>query len=768
MALRRWLSQNVLRVKQNPVAPAAIPTEALTWGTGQDWMPPVYGEYYARSILIYAAVKIRAENIIRPTLRVYRVAADGTREEVARNHPLAELMRRVNGHWTTADLWRATSTYLDLWGSAFWGLTKPSPNQPPTEIWAMRPDYVRVLVAPDGNLKGFIYQRNGRQIPLLPDEVVWFQYFNPMSEYSGMSPIAALRLSADMGIDALKSNRNLFKNGLLFGNLAISFKGIVTDPQIKEFNKRLQMRFAGPDNAFRPLILGDAAEAKNMGFAPKDMEHIQTLRWSLEDVCRAYGVPKTLLHDLTNATYSNVDAEERIFWRNTLVSHLRMLQDRVTEMLLPQFARASGEELVVEFDLSDIEALRPDQNLVAERQRADVQQGLVTINEARAERGLSAVPWGDSWWAPMTLLPITSGSTPQLPEGEPQEAMALLSPPRPDMVGPDGWKRWNPPELSDTALGKALDLHIKRLDRHERGFKASQQRLFARQERETVRRLRSQKTEKLAPGESLFTADEWLEQWVSTGKPLFVRAVLEEAGAQIAQYGLGISFDITAPSIADWVRDRIGFWARRVNDETARLLMSELTEASVSGESIKQIQERVEKVFRFSDSVRSERIARTEMQSATNRGAVEAYKQSHVVEGKMWLAILDDRTRDGDPPPYDHVSAHKQVMPLEAQFEVSGEMLDAPGDDRGSPGNIINCRCAVAPIVRRGARVQPTPTPALVYDDTALRGEVKSLVGKVDALALRPIPQPKRIVVKEIKRDAEGWPVSVIETEREE
>ena len=45
----------------------------------------------------------------------------------------------------------------------------------------------------------------------------------------------------------------------------------------------------------------------------KDMDFIGSLRWSLEEVSRVYGVPKPLLSDLERATFANMNAAERIF-----------------------------------------------------------------------------------------------------------------------------------------------------------------------------------------------------------------------------------------------------------------------------------------------------------------------------------------------------------------------------------------------------------------------------------------------------------------------
>jgi hypothetical protein len=40
------------------------------------------------------------------------------------------------------------------------------------------------------------------------------------------------------------------------------------------------------------------------------------------------------------------------------------------------------------------------------------------------------------------------------------------------------------------------------------------------------------------------------------------------------------------------------------------------------------------------------------------------------------------------------------VQPIDKPFDVGGEQLMYPGDpDGGSPGNTINCRCTVLPVM---------------------------------------------------------------------
>lgn len=661
------------------------------WGVGTDWMPQAYGEYYAKHPAVYAAVKLRSDAVLAAPLRAYRRLTDGNREELPPEHPLSMLLSKVNPWWTKGDLLRATSIYLDLWGSVFWLLKKSGPSSLPTEVWVPRPDKMHIIPSQTDYIAGYWYQANiGTRIPFRPDEVIWFRQINPLDEYAGMSPIASARLSIDMGREGLQHNRNIFKNGILSGTLSFSAKdATMTAEQAKEFREALKERYSRPENSHIPLITGNF-DVKNLGLTNRDMEFMAALRWSLEDVARVYSIPKPMLGDLERATYENIDAAERIFWRSSMVPHLRFMQDELNEMLLPMF----GPDLEVEFDTTVIEALQEDANAAAERHIKEVQAGIRTINEVRELQGLEPVPWGDVAWLPFTVQPIETpedAQAPMSPFAPPNEEepppRALPMPRRSSLVEPsNSWRKFHEPEYSDIFIGKIQELYERGLSRSENDFQKLQQGLFTLQEREILRRLRAQKDIaawhiKALPELPIFNLGEWVQRYITRGLPIYIDIVTTAATQQNNAFSLGVSFDMR--KIQPWLDRRSEFWAGQVNQETGRLLMQELEEALEGRESIKQIQARVERVFDFSNTIRSERIARTETLAAMNEGALESYRQSGVVERKMWLATLDTRTRDA------HLAAHRQVVELEANFLVGGEAISHPGE--GSPEQAINC-----------------------------------------------------------------------------
>ncbi len=368
---------------------------ALTGQPGQGWARSEYGRYMATSPSVYAAVKLRADALTRPPLRVYRQdsspsgAGSDRRATVSPSHPVARVLERVNPWHTRTDLWRATETHLCLWGAAFWAIERGEDGEP--ELWPLRPD--RMVVIPDRRqyVRGFVYRGVAEPVAYTPDEIVWLRYFNPLEELAGLSPLAPARLSADMGHEGLSFNRHLLRNSARPDFLLLTNHEL-NETELEEFYARWETRYQGPGNAHRPAVASAVRDVKTLGLSHRDIDFIQGLRWSLEEVSRAYGVPKLLLGDFERATYANVQASERMFWRNTIVPEVKFLEEQLNRMLLP---RLGYPNLCVEFDLSVIEALQEDENNRVQRETALLDRGVLTINEVRRERNLPEVPWGD-------------------------------------------------------------------------------------------------------------------------------------------------------------------------------------------------------------------------------------------------------------------------------------------------------------------------------------------------------------------------------------
>ena len=126
-------------------------------------------------------------------------------------------------------------------------------------------------------------------------------------------------------------------------------------------------------------------------------------------------------------------------------------------------------------------------------------------------------------------------------------------------------------------------------------------------------------------------------------------------------------------------------------DEVRRILSDGLEEGLSNDEIAKSIGDKFEKELSKS---RTTRIVRTETHNAlmfANLASTQILNDDlNLGLMKEWVAVEDDRTRE------DHMIADGQTVPLNGRFTVGPDQMLRPGDPNASPGNVINCRCALA------------------------------------------------------------------------
>ena len=376
-------------------------------GLGDDWAPGAYADYLAVAPAVYACVNLRARNLARIPLRVHRAGANGeVLAPVGAAHPAQRLFDGPNPFWSRQRFWHVIEASLCLWGSAPAAVFRDGRGAV-RELWWLRPNRFRVVPDPVGYISGYLYVKDGREIALGRDEVVWFRYPNPIEEYAGLSPIAALRMTVDMNVEAIRFNRRFFQNDASPGRVYLKADAELTSAQVDELRRRWEQSFAGRDKAHTIAVLDKSADLKTMAISQREMEFIEAQRYTKEEICGAYGVPPVLVGDLRQSTFNNFQQAKASFWDETLIPELELIEAEINDSLMPLLSGphpnplplagegAGGERLVARFDLSGVSSLREDAGARARRHLQLVQAGILTINEVRAKEGLEPVPWGD-------------------------------------------------------------------------------------------------------------------------------------------------------------------------------------------------------------------------------------------------------------------------------------------------------------------------------------------------------------------------------------
>lgn len=421
-----------------PVGKAEEARWEQSWWHQDNYSPPEYGDYLATSNDIYSVANFRARHIGGLDLRVFR-GRDSEKEEIT-SGPVPDILRRVNPHWTFKRLMRMTELSMCLWGEAFWAVEKP-PGGQPKQLWWMKSDRVKVVPDPQNYIKGYLYEGStGELIPFAPSEVIWFRYPNPLDEMAGLSPVAAARLAADTSSAMMKSNRNLFSNGMQMGGLVTPAKDRTTfsPEQADDLEKKLEQRFKGVDKAHKWGVLRFDAQVQQMSVTPEDAQFIAGLNMTFRQVCRAYGVPSPLLYDLEHATLANLRELQLTLWQDTLVPDAQFYAADIEEQLLPMFRRGRGAPRQpdhVAWDFSGVPSLQESSKAVWDRERQQIEVGALLINEWRKDKGLPPVPWGDVAWLQGAKVPVSGPQDPTNAGTNPDEGSQQQSAVEPTAAG---------------------------------------------------------------------------------------------------------------------------------------------------------------------------------------------------------------------------------------------------------------------------------------------------------------------------------------------
>ena len=134
------------------------------------------------------------------------------------NHPLLNLMRRPNPRQDCASLLEAIASHLLLAGNAYIeavGLGEESQMRV-RELYALRPDRIRLSPGPDGWPQAYEYSAAGSTVRFdqnatLPP-ILHLTLFNPLDDHYGQSPLEAAAITIDTHNAAACWNKALLDN----------------------------------------------------------------------------------------------------------------------------------------------------------------------------------------------------------------------------------------------------------------------------------------------------------------------------------------------------------------------------------------------------------------------------------------------------------------------------------------------------------------------------------------------------------------------------
>jgi len=584
-------------------------------------------------------------------------------------HPVLDLLRRVNSNMNQFDLFELSFLHQELFGNAYWWIMR-DPSGLPVEIWPLMPQNIKIIPSKQAFIEAYEYTISSTEKERFePDEIVHFKYVNPKNSYYGMGPLQACVTAAD-----LSQYMNQYEAHLMLNqgrpDIAIILPADSRKPpeaEQKRVERYFRQKYGGFKNAGKPIWLYGGADIKQVSITPKEMAYLQGRKATMNEIAAVFGVPVSKL-TTDDVNRANAEAGDYRYLKDTVLPRLRKFEQKLNEKLLPMYGQ---ENLFVSFD----NPVPEDREYRLKELKTHLETGYASINQERAIDGKDPVDWGDVPLLPMNLMPITSsgGAT----QGDNQGKSRTK-----------GAKRHLPPLVYPSNLV-------------EPEFVTALARYFLRLVEDVAARSEQSKGLKSPADEYVnawFDVETWNKELGDVISP-YISATFNVAGRQaLQQVRPEMDFQVSTERAVRALENRKKAVISSVNRTVSDKIRDVVAEGIERGDTIRQIAKNIRNVGAALASVNAERIARTEKLWAWNAGAVEGYKQSRWIKKKIWLSTNDDRTCQYCP------QLDGKVIELDANYFDKGSEFPGGGltfdfADVGHPPLHVNCRCTIAAVI---------------------------------------------------------------------
>ena len=634
-------------------------------------------EGYNANVWVYRCIQAIAQGCAGVPWILYQVDNKGERKEILQ-HDLLKLLDRPNEFMSRAELIEAFAAYALIAGNSYLDMVSPSETAPPRELWPLRPD--RMMIVPDAMnyIAGYVYQVGDRKIPLDKSRIAHLKFFNPIGDFYGLSPIEVAARGIDNDNAANAWNNALLNNGARPSGALVT-EDILTDAQYENLRNELDKSYRGANNAGKPLLLEGGLKWQEMSLSPKDMDFIAAKKWSVLEICAAFGVPPEIVGYGEQKTFSNYQEARKALYIEAVLPMLDRIRDKLNAALVPKF----GDNLYLDYNKDAIEALQENRDAVYKRAKEAYLAGLIMKNEAREEMGYGAVEGGDEFYTPMPTM-AQNDDEKQNDEGEEdqegQKSNFFLNVKALNIETEEQKAAfWKAMESGREKFYKSVAKKVKKHFDEER--KAVIEAYKKGGEKEALDAIDQKAWQKLLAEKY----DEVIDTFGNALMDNFKKSAGFDMETKAPLIPLETVFKVFDKAVQKFIATTVAKKVVKITETTRKMIRNIIKKSEAAGESIEQIASKIDDLY-LEQIIpnRSEVIARTEVIGASNAGNRFAAKQTGLNLEKQWLSTRDDRVRES------HEEIDGEKRPIDEPYS-NGLMF--PGDPSGEPEEVIQCRC---------------------------------------------------------------------------
>jgi len=316
-------------------------------------------------------------------------------------------------------------------GNAYWikvrNTRAQGPNDRVSELWWVPSWMMRPAWPDDGSrfISHYVYTVDGLEYRVERYNVVHFREgLDPQNPRLGRSSLASLFREIYTDDEGANMTAALMTNlgvpGVILAPSNTTTGGIgKADPE--QVKKTFMEKFGG-DKRGEPLVLTAPTDVKVLSWSPEQMNLRELRKLPEERVSAVIGISPMVVGlgaGLDRSTFTNFGEAVLAAWESSLIPDQRLMAAEMEVQLLPDFGEI--DDLDVDFDVSQVRALRNDLEKVWRLAEGAATKGLLTraaykrrIGEPVAEDGSD-----DIYIVPSNYLMLGAAERPPKPQGAP-------------------------------------------------------------------------------------------------------------------------------------------------------------------------------------------------------------------------------------------------------------------------------------------------------------------------------------------------------------
>lgn len=329
---------------------------------------------------VWSCVRLVSMSVAGLPIGVYRRNLDGSRE-AANDHALYSLVHvSPNEDMTPLQFWQAVVASMMLWGNAYAKIVRIGMRAVALEF--LLPSRVRLDCDDSGRLRYFFTPKSGAEVEIARTDMLHIPAFS----LDGRIGLSAIRFGVDVMGSALSAEdaaNGTFKSGLMPA-VAFSVDRTMNPKQRDDFRDYVAA-ISGALNAGKSPVLEHGVKPETIGINPVDAQLLESRGWSVQEVCRWFGVPPWMVGYTDKGSNWGTGLEQQMlaFLTFVITGYTTQIQQCINKRLL---SSADQSRYYAEFGLEGF--LKADSASRASFYSAMTQNGVYTRDEVRVKENL--------------------------------------------------------------------------------------------------------------------------------------------------------------------------------------------------------------------------------------------------------------------------------------------------------------------------------------------------------------------------------------------